>query len=109
MVAWPAIRPPLRDGWDGGAPDGTRWTEMDSGPPKGRVESVAEAAPETLVFKLSDADRDTLDDFYAANKVARIDYTHPIWGACQVEFEGPPRWRQLGVWNYATVRVRVYR
>ena len=109
MPAWPNIRAPLRSGWRGASPDGVRVTPMDSGPPKRRVESIAIAASETLMFRLTPAEATTLDAFYRANKTARVSFTHPVWGACEVAFAAAPVWAEDGPWRVATVQLDVFR
>lgn len=109
MPTWPAIRQPLQRGWRGASPDGVRATKMDAGPEKKRVDSTAVGAPETFQFKLTDAHAALLDEFYLANKALRFDYTHPVWGAVQASFLGPPDWGEEGAWRLATVRLEIFR
>lgn len=109
MASFPAIRAPLRDSWSGSAPDGVRKTPMDAGPAKKRVESVAVGGVENFVFRLSQAEADTLDAFYAANKAARFDLDHWVWGACTAEFDGPISWGARGALMTASVRLEIFR
>lgn len=106
---WPAIRAPLRAGWDGASPDGVRVTPMEQGPAKMRTESTAVGAVERLPHKLSAADAALLEAHYAANKAKRFNFPHPIWGAVVARYARAPRWGQDSLWTLATVELEIFR
>ena len=90
-LAFPdSVRKPLRRGWRGAPPNGVRATQMDSGPAKRRVESVAPGAPETIVYKVNEEQLGFIDGFYGAYKAERFDYDHPKWGEVEAEFVTAP-------------------
>jgi hypothetical protein len=109
LPAFPSIRAPSADGWDGATPDGVKRTAMDAGPAKQRRDSSAEGAVENFTYKVVAADRDTLDTFYQDHGAERFTYTHGVWGNVEACFAGPIRWVKKGIWFTARVQLTIYR
>lgn len=107
--AWPAIRAPLRDGWQAPAADGVRRSQMDDGSVKRRVVSSALGATESFVFKLAPDQAELLDEHYAANKALRFAFPHPVWGDVEACYDGAPVFSEVGLFRRIAVRLEIFR
>ena len=90
-LQWPPSLPqaPLRDGYSDGLPDNTVRTEFDTGISRVRKRSSAKMETRSVLYVLSEEERDTLKDFL------RISEGRSFWW---------PDAAYSGIWRYVRVK-----
>lgn len=115
MATWPAsLPPPSIDTLKESPPNNAIGTRMDKGPDKVRRRTTANVRPLAFTLQLTDAELQTLDDFYTTDTfsgVSDFDYTHPRTGAAvtaRFKPATPPQYGELaGVLWSVTVELEI--
>ncbi|HYD87109.1 MAG TPA: hypothetical protein VEA80_06530 [Vitreimonas sp.] len=105
---WPDVRKPLREGWQGPAPDGVRRSTMDDGTTKKRVASSAIGAVEAFTLKLTDSEAALVRAHWDGNKALRFAFPHPVWGAVEAEYDSPPVFSEKGLFRFVQLRLEIF-
>lgn len=106
MAIWPLTLPaPAINTFSESPPDNTMRSSTDKGPAKTRRRTTANVRPVSFTLNLTDAQAQTLDDFYVNTTYSGADeftFTHPRTDAIvSARFTQPPQYgdREATVWS----------
>lgn len=93
MATWPTSIKVSRTGFEETPPDRVLRTSMEAGLDKLRRRTSNAPRPVSFSLFLTDAQVQTLDDFYLANDALRFDFTDPRTdSAVEARFKSPPKY-----------------